>query len=165
MNTPDATQASSMVRIAVEPDGIPDDLKARPQWVNWRFERRGGKWTKVPYTPRTSSKASSTDLLTWGCFEDALRALEDFHGIGFCFCSADPFCGIDFDNCRDPETGEVDRCVLEYLKRFADKYVEVSPSGTGIHLITRGKIRGGAKKGNYELYDQDRYFCVTGVRL
>ncbi len=159
------TTNACSVRVPVEPDGIPDYLKVRPQWVNWRFEQRGKKWTKVPYTPGTRRRASSTDLLTWRTFEEALGSLDDFDGVGFVFCSGDPYCALDFDNCRVPTLGKVAPRVLEYIERFEDAYVEVSPSGTGIHLITRGKIRGGAKRGKYELYDQDRYFCVTGVRL
>jgi hypothetical protein len=46
--------------LAVQPDGIPAELKALPQWVSWRYEWRGGKdgkdgkggrWTKVPVNP------------------------------------------------------------------------------------------------------------------
>jgi putative DNA primase/helicase len=151
----------------VDPDGIPGYLKARPQFVVWRFECRDGEWTKVPYNPCTVRRALTTDLLTWVPFAEALEALESskYDGLGFCFCSADPFVGIDFDDCRNPKTGEVDSRTLEYIEKFKDCYVEVSVSGTGIHLITRGKIQGGAKKGAYELYDQDRFFCMTGVAL
>ena len=153
--------------VDVAPENIPDYLKARPQWVNWAHEQRDGKLTKVPYSPVTERRASTTDLLTWATFEAALATFElgKYAGLGFVFCSADPFVGIDFDHCRNPETGQVDPRVLEYIERFEDRYVEVSVSGTGAHLITRGKIKGGAKKGKYELYDQDRFFTVTGVLL
>lgn len=148
-------------------ENVPLDLRRRAQWVNWCFEERGGKPTKVPYSSVTGRRASTTDLMTWAAFEEAVAAFElgKYAGIGFVFCSAHPFAGIDFDDCRNPETGEVDLSVLEYISKFEDRYVEVSVSGTGIHLITRGKIKGGARKGNYELYDQDRYFCMTGVLL
>ena len=149
-------------------ENIPDVLRRRPQWVNWRYEERGQKKpTKVPYSPGTSRKASTTDLLTWGTFEEAVEALESgsYAGMGFVFCSADPFVGIDVDNCRNPETGEVDPQVLDLIAQYEKRYTEVSVSGTGIHLITFGKIRGGTKKSDYESYDQDRYFCMTGVVL
>src|SRR5919202_2379464 len=132
MNIDDNIRAArDVVRIAVELDGISYYLKVRPQWVNWRFELRNGRLKKVPYTPGTRCKASCTDLLTWRSFEDAMGSLEDFDGVGFVLCSADPFVGIDFDKCRNPETGEVDGWVLGYIERFAEKYVELSPSGTG----------------------------------
>src|SRR5829696_9078904 len=95
--------------LPVQPEGIPEELKVRPQWVDWKLEERDGDVTKVPYTPRTNRKASSTDLLTWGTFDEVLDALrtEHFDGIGFVFSSADPYCGVDLDGCRNPETGEV----------------------------------------------------------
>ncbi len=157
--------AVSLEVLPVRPENVPDEMKIRPQWVNWRLEERDGELTKVPYTPGTRRKASSTDLLTWRSFEDAMRSLGRFDGVGFVFCSADPFVGIDFDKCRNPETGEVDPQVLGYIEKFEDRYVEVSVSGTGVHLITRGKIKGGARKGNRELYDQDRFFALTGVMV
>jgi primase-polymerase (primpol)-like protein len=148
----------------VAADKIPEELKERPQWVNWRYEKRDKKWTKVPYGPMSFERASSTDLMTWGTFDEALAALRvgNFDGLGFCFCSADPFVGIDFDKCRDPETGEIDTTVLEVVRGFTSSYVEVSVSGTGIHLITTGRLKGGKKVGDREMYGQDRFFCMTG---
>ena len=154
--------------LSVKPDGIPTYLKVRPQWVVWALAKRNDKLTKVPYDPLSGKKASTTDLMTWAIFEEAYKAYEaegGYTGVGFVFCSADPFVGIDFDDCRNPDTGEVGPRVLEYVAKFEDAYVETSVSGTGIHLITRGRIKGGTKKGNYELYDQDRFFCMTGVAI
>ena len=95
--------------LSVQPEGIPEELKIRPQWVNWRLEERDGKRTKVPYTPRTGRKASTTDLTTWGMFGEVFAALrsERYDGIGFVFSSGDPYCGVDLDGCRNPTTGEV----------------------------------------------------------
>jgi len=166
------TQTSSDVvtertKAPLNPDRLPEALKARPQWVAWRYERRDGDWTKVPYNPASFELAKSTDLLTWGAFDEATAALKvgDFHGIGFVFCSADPFVGIDFDKCRNPETGEIDEKVLEFVRSFKSSYVEVSVSGTGIHLITTGKCKNGKKVGNREVYGQDRFFCMTGEAI
>ena len=50
---------------------IPNALTERPQWVCWRLEERDGKPTKVPYTPGTERRASSTDLMTWRPFSEA----------------------------------------------------------------------------------------------
>lgn len=152
--------------LPVEPDGIWAPLKVRPQWVVWKLEERDGKHTKVPYDPVTGARASTTDLTTWGAFAEALTTYhsESYQGIGFVFCSADPFVGLDFDKCRNRATGEVNPGVLEYIAKFKAPYVEVSVSGTGVHLITRGKIKGGTKKEGREVYDQDRFFCMTGVK-
>lgn len=164
---PDQNTIELEIPLRVEPDGIPDFLKVRPQWVGWKLETREGKLTKVPKIAGTNRGASTTDLLTWRSFEEALEAYEaDKHdGIGFVFCSADPFVGLDFDKVRDPATGDIEPPVLEYFLRFKKRYVEVSVSGTGVHVITRGKIKGGKKKGAREVYDQDRFFCMTGVSI
>jgi primase-polymerase (primpol)-like protein len=105
--------------------------------------------------------------MTWATFDDAMAALtmSDFDGIGFCFCSADPFVGIDLDDCRDPETGEIEEWAQKVVQSFADAvHVEVSPSGRGIHLITRGVRKDGVKRGSIEIYGQDRFFTVSGVK-
>jgi putative DNA primase/helicase len=151
--------------LAVEPDGIPQELKMRPQWVVWGLEERDDKPTKVPYGPISFERASTTDMMTWGTFEDALAAskMGNFDGIGFVFCSADPFVGIDIDDCRDPETGEIEEWARGVIERFPDAYVEASPSGTGVHIIVRGRRREGKRKGRVEMYGQERFFTVTGV--
>src|SRR5215210_6181766 len=128
-------------------ENIPERLTERPQWVNWRLEERElGKKTKVPYTPGTLRRASSTDLMTWRTFSEALAAYErsepPYSGIGFVFCSADPFVGIDLDDCQDPETGAVEEWAEEIISSVKEGYVEISPSGTGIHIVVEGTVRG-----------------------
>jgi primase-polymerase (primpol)-like protein len=150
-------------------ENIPEELAERPQWVCWRFEERGGKKTKVPYTPG-GERASTTDLMTWGTFEAAYRALDNevrhYDGIGFVFSSADPFCGIDLDKCRDPQTGDIAPWAMEIISRVHEGYIEVSPSGTGVHIIIRASVRGGGmRKGPVEMYSRGRYFTVTGQVL
>jgi primase-polymerase (primpol)-like protein len=148
-------------------ENIPERLTERPQWVNWRLEERDGKMTKMPYTPGTLRRASSTDLMTWRTFSEALAAYErsepPFDGIGFVFCSADPFAGIDLDKCRNPETGKVAEWARKLIDSVQEGYVEVSPSGTGIHVIVEGTVRGGGmRKGKLEMYGRDRFFTITG---
>src|SRR5215217_4558064 len=150
---------------------IPNALTERPQWVCWRYEERDGKTTKVPYTPGTERRASSTDLMTWRTFAEALAAYEaqepPYDGIGFVFSPEDPFVGIDIDGCRDPETGEItDEQAQEIISSVGDGYIEVSPSGKGIHIILEGVVRGGGmRRGKVEMYARDRYFTVSGQVL
>ncbi len=149
-------------------ENIPEQLTERPQWVNWQLEERDDKYTKVPYSPLSFERASSTDLMTWAPFEDALAALvvANFDGIGFVFCSADPYSGIDLDKCRNPETGVVDAWAQKIIDSVSEGYVEASPSETGIHIIVRGVVRGGSvKKGCVEMYSRDRFFTMTGKTL
>jgi putative DNA primase/helicase len=151
-------------------ENVPEQLTERPQWVCWRLEMRDGKPTKVPYTPGTERRASSTDLMTWATFEEAFAAYEagepPYDGIGFVFCNADPFVGIDLDKCRDPENGEITTWAQKIISRVQEGYVEISPSGTGIHIIVQGSVRdGGMRKGKVEMYARGRFFTITGEIL
>lgn len=151
-------------------ENIPEQLTERPQWVCWRLEMRDSKPTKVPYTPGTERRASSTDLMTWAPFEEAFAAYEagepPYDGIGFVFCSADPFVGIDLDVCRNPQTEEVEPWAQKIIDTFgAEGYVEASPSGTDVHIIVRGTQKQGARRGRVEMYGQDCYFSVTGEKI
>jgi putative DNA primase/helicase len=159
-------------------ENIPEGLTERPQWVCWRLETRDDKPTKVPYTPYTDFRASSTDLMDWKTFEEAVDAYRasvsdssfarPYSGIGFVFSSADPFVGIDLDHCRDPETGATQPWAQKIISRVQEGYIEVSPSGTGIHIIVEGTVRssaGGMRRGPIEMYSRGRFFTITGEVL
>jgi putative DNA primase/helicase len=150
----------------VNPEGIPQELRSLPRWVLWRLElRKDNKWTKVPYQPN-GQKASSTDPRTWCIFSAAVDALQrgGFDGIGFVF-NGDGVMGVDLDGCRDPATGTLEPWAKEIVQTF-QSYVEVSPSGRGVHIICGGKLPpDGRRKGKIEMYDRGRFFCMTGMRL
>jgi putative DNA primase/helicase len=153
--------------IALIPENIPEELTERPQWVCWRYEERDNGATKVPYTPGTLRRASSTDLMSWRLFNEALAAYEaqepPYDGVGYVFSDADRFTGIDLDKCRNPKTGEIAPWAQEIISRVGDGYVEASPSGAGIHIIVVGSVRGGGmRKGPVEMYSRGRYFTITG---
>jgi primase-polymerase (primpol)-like protein len=164
------TTTASRTLLALKPEGIDDELKTFDHWIVWKaVPKDADRIDKVPYDPKSGKRASTTDSRTWASFTEALDALEAseglYAGLGFVFSSGDPFVGLDFDNCRNPETGVVSGQVLEYIRRFEDAYVEASVSGTGVHLITPGKLRGGTKRGKYEIYGQERFFAMTGVLI
>ena len=146
-------------------DCLPEELRQRRQWVVWKLEERDGKPTKVPYIAGGSGKASSTDSLTWRSFEEAVQALETgrYNGIGFVFSSGDPFAGIDLDDCRNTETGELEEWAAKIVEDFGG-YAEVSQSGTGVHIIVKGKAPN-KKRGKVEAYSLERFFAMTGQVL
>ena len=154
--------------IAPITENISERLTERPQWVCWCLEEREGKPTKIPYVPSTDRRASSIDLMTWATFSEASAAYEAgkplaYDGLGFAFCSADPFVGIDLDDCRDPDSGEISQWAQEIIDSVQEGYVEVSPSGHGIHIIVEGVLRGGGmRKGKVEMYSRERFFTITG---
>jgi archaellum biogenesis ATPase FlaH len=155
---------------------IPTQLKQRKQWVNWKLVTRGNdKPTKVPIHP-DGKPASSTDPETWCEFGAVVESSNKYSGIGFVFSPDDPFCGVDFDVCRDPQTGKVDEWAATWI-RLLDSYSEISPSGTGIKVWIEATLNGesgkkislpqyktGEKVPGIEVYDRARYFAVTGWR-
>ena len=145
---------------------VADTLSIRDlrQWLCWRSEERDSKPTKIPYSPITGERASSTSPETWASYEEAVRAWKEvgYSGIGFVFTLEDDLCGVDLDGCLDPVTGEIEPWAWTIIEEL-DSYTEVSPSGTGIHIIVRAALpEDRNRKGRFEAYDRGRYFTVTG---
>jgi len=152
----------------MELNTIPCDLRALPQWVVWKLVPGKPKPKKVPYNSRCSRQlASTTDATTWGTYDDSVKTCNErqFAGIGFVFSKDDPFVGIDLDTCRNPETGELAPWAHQIMEQL-DSYCEVSPSGTGVHIIVKGTLpKDGRKKGDVEIYESGRYFTMTGHHM
>jgi len=157
------------VALPVSATAIPDQLKALPQWVTWRYTWLEDRqlWDKPPKRARTGKAASSTNPKTWSPFADALSAYErsDLDGVGFAPTEANGLVGVDLDHCRDPDTGVIEDWALAIVTRL-DTYAEVSPSGTGLRLWARGTLPPrGRKKGHIEVYSHGHYLTVTGNHL
>jgi putative DNA primase/helicase len=150
--------------LLVIPEPIPDELKAIDQWVVWRYAWQKGKWDKPPLQSRSGNLASTTKPKTWSTFDAAMAAYETgtVDGIGFVFAKKNRLVGIDLDHCRDLETSLIEPWALEIIHSFRT-YTELSPSGTGIHIIAGGVLPGpGVKTARVEMYDTGRYFTMTG---
>lgn len=149
-----------------------EELRRRPHWLVWREERRDDKTTKVPYRslePRV--KASSTDPESWSSHTYAANAVErgQAAGVGYVFSPDDEYVGVDLDDCV--VDGKVDPHAMDIVRQL-DSYTELSPSGTGLHIIVRAAIRGKRNRtkktpwdGEFESYDQGRFFTVTERHL
>ena len=150
--------------------GVPADIKALRQWLVWRYVKRNGGATKVPFQA-DGKPASTTDQATWASYEDAETAYSTsskrWNGLGFVFSPDDPYCGVDLDNCIEA-AGELKGWAQTIIATFADTYMEVSPSGQGIKIWCKARLPGaGRSKKNdagegIEIYDRGRYFTVTG---
>ncbi len=143
---------------------IPDDMKQAKRWVCWKYQIRDGKKTKVPHTPG-KGEAKSTDSSTWRSYEEVCHAAQFYDGIGFVL--GDGWLGIDWDNVRDPKTGEWLPGIEEEI-RGVGSYAEISPSGTGAHVVCFGQKPGDRCKTTgepHEIYDSGRYFTVTGDHI
>jgi len=145
---------------------LPDALTTRAQWLCWRAEERDGKMTKIPVDPTTGEFASTTDSDTWSDFETARDRVTSSSaaadGLGFVFTDDDPIVGVDLDDCRIPETGKTREWATDIIDRL-DSFTEVSPSGTGYHVLVEGTLpEGRNRKDDIELYETARFFTVTG---
>lgn len=149
----------------------PADMTECDQFVLYRAERINGRFTKVPYAT-SGRKASSTDSRTWASFEAVLAVLKAqpgrYSGIGFVFEESNNFTFIDVDHCLDAEQN-LAPCVTGLVERFSDSFMEVSPSGTGLHIFVRGRIPTNlpgillSESGvSIEMYSRARYATLTG---
>ncbi|WP_201702304.1 PriCT-2 domain-containing protein [Paraburkholderia kirstenboschensis] len=123
----------------------------------------GHRWTKRPINPCSGGNAKSNNSATWATYEEALGAVliyPDMAGIGFML--GDGWVGIDADHCYTVLDGftELAQSVLDSVPGYA----ELSPSGEGVKIITRGTIPQSKADGvlGLEVYDRHRFFTVTG---
>jgi hypothetical protein len=147
-------------------NNIPDELKELEDWICWKLERHNGKLTKAPISPFSFGRASVNYPNSWNTFDSASNyaARNGINGIGIVLTDKDPYCGIDIDNCRNPQTGEMTDLAKKIIQMF-DSYTEISPSKKGIHIFLKGKLPGTGRKNpalGLEVYDSKRYFTVTG---
>ncbi len=156
--------------LVVDKDRLPPDLCALPQWVVWRYEeprRPGDKWTKMPYTPGTTNRAKTNDHTTWRSFSEAWTAYETggYDGVGFVFSADDPFVGVDLDAGYDPERQEYSERARDVML-LLNSYSELSTSGTGVHVVVRGRLPfNGSNQGWIETYQSLRFFAMTGCAV
>ena len=143
-------------------DKIPAEMKMYKQFVLWRFEdKEGAKPTKVPYSANNGGFGKVDDPSTWATFDQCVHSLKsnNLHdGLGFVLTEDDPFAFIDLDDAKDQVT--MDRQLTIYQE--FDSYAECSPGGNGLHIIIRGKLTSGRKRGSIEIYSKLRYMTMTG---
>lgn len=134
------------------------ELKALSTWVGYTSD-------KIPMNPRTGRAASSTDPATWATAPEAwaARRRNAWAGIGYVFTIGAGVVGIDLDDCYD-DNGKLSD-VAGQVVSCLDSYTERSPSGRGLHILACGSIPHSIKQPGFEMYNEARYFTVTGDRL
>lgn len=153
-------------KIDVLLENIPDEIKSLHRWVTWDWiwSVKQSKWTKPPLQAN-KMLASSTDSKTWTTFQVAYLLGRNRAGVGFMLGEDVGIVGIDLDKCRNPDTGEIKPLQAEIIRQL-NTYAEVSPSGTGVKLLCRGKLPEKCRKANHdlgiEMYCDKRYFTITG---
>ena len=123
---------------------IPQELKSSCLFCTWKMVRvkKGGRLTKVPYTPGTTQKAATDKPSTFRSFAVAAAAyaVGGYSGIGMRVAAGEngaPGVGaIDIDHCIR-EDGSVNDVASSILSIFPTAYFERSPSGKGLRGFFR----------------------------
>lgn len=157
--------------LPVDTSGIPSRLKALNSWVCWRYEQRGGRWTKPPVCAKSGRLADVSNPETWACYSDALAAYQaslktsnPLDGVGIVLPHGEGVVGLDIDKCFD-EAGNIERWAHD-AARSLGSYFERSPSGKGLRGFVLGKkSHAECRRSRFECYDGGRYVTLTGHRL
>jgi replicative DNA helicase len=166
---------------------VPAELKQLKRWtcfcLYWNPKKNDGKggYSKPPICPTSLWNGSSTNAEKWSDFKTAAAQIgkpchykageqtveSKVEGVGFVFEGSGYF-GIDLDHVL---TGDKLTEAASDIIRTADSYAEISPSGTGVHILCKGAIPAGRNKvangdgTDFEMYESGRYFTVTGNAL
>lgn len=145
-----ATFCSPKCRLRAHRASVPVALRERDRWVRWTTSKRP---IRVDGSP-----ASSTDPLTWASYAQVRAHKRKGFVLG------DGIGCVDLDHCLFD--GELTPAAADLLARCPRTYVEVSPSGDGLHIFGwlpegpgRKRVVGGL---SVEVYSVGRYMTVTG---
>jgi primase-polymerase (primpol)-like protein len=133
--------------------GIPAELRSLDRWV--RYSAR-----KVPLTT-AGRAASSTNPLTWTTYAEASASTVGA-GPGFVL-NGDGLACLDLDHCLIG--GKPNPAARRFLAKLPRTYIEVSPSGEGLHVWGRAEVPTGRRVTvdglSIEIYGRGRYMTVT----
>ena len=120
--------------------------------------KANGKTDKVPMQP-VDNPAGWMDFDT-AAAKAALQGL----GVGFVFTRNDPFFFLDIDNALQPD-GTWSVLSQSLCNRFPGAAIEISQSGTGLHIFGTGQCPDHCCKNTLlglELYTESRFVALTG---
>lgn len=169
------------------PPVFPAELAGRRQWLVWREVQKPGqrKPSKMPYYANGSirgwphgkpsdgiptpdypqvEQGDQLDRLALVTLDEALDAVARLRaaGVGFAFLPGDGLIGIDLDGIDQPERAELAQQIIA----ACGTYTEVSPSGSGVHIIGMGSAETiKSDKIGVECFVGRQFFTMTGRRL
>lgn len=115
----------------VDIKNIPALLKTSCRFCVWKYEKRNGQKTKMPYNSANGDRAKINDLHTFADFKTTLvaYAMGGYDGIGVAVGNG--IGAFDIDKCIR-EDGTLNDTAATVLSIFPTAYVERSPSGKGL---------------------------------
>jgi primase-polymerase (primpol)-like protein len=133
---------------------IPKELRTRPRWVRWTTGKRP--------IQADGSPASTGVPATWAPH----ARVREHSQIGFVL--GEGIGCIDLDHCLT-STGELTTVAEQFLERMPSTWIEVSPSGHGLHIwgylpeaVGTRRVVDGL---HIETYSRGRYITITGKRF
>lgn len=156
----DARYCSTRCRVAAHRSPtIPHELRRQHRWVAWLPVDRDGRTTKMPVTAGGRA-ASSTNPATWSTY-DTIR--ERSKRLGYVL--GDGVGCIDLDHAIRPD-GTLTEGAQALVDFYPDNWIEISPSGDGLHIWGLAGERRGFRKTWHgqaiEFYSWGRFMTVTG---
>lgn len=132
---------------------VPAELRETPRWILHKNKRPlalGNFWLSI------------TDSAKWATFTEAKNS-EHGDGVGFVL-NGDGLVCIDLDDCVD--NGVISEQAQRLIDSLPRTFVEVSPSGTGLHIWGYGEVSTGRRFERdglkIEVYGDGRYLTVSG---
>ena len=156
---------------------FPMELLKKVRWMNYvTHPRPGGGIDKIPINPNTLYTASACTPSALVSFEKAAEQVgketvvklntgeyveKTIAGVGYVFAD-DGIVGIDLDHCI--HDGKVDSWAQKWVDEL-NSYTELSFSRDGLHVLGMASLGGrkGIKTDSIEIYDNKRFFVVTGL--
>jgi hypothetical protein len=143
---------------------IPPEMKQRDTWVCYASPSQ-----KAPLIAGLNASASSTNPLTWRPFALAEAAVKRgmYAGVGFAL-EGSGLVAIDLDDVCNPDSCHIAPWAAAVVRKLVS-YTEFSPSGRGLHIISRGQLPANSKHrlqfldgSKLEAWDSGRYITMTG---
>lgn len=131
---------------------MPTQMRELNRWVNHDEKKR-------PLDPNTLYSASVTDPNTWASYA---KANANHKPLGYVLGGG--IGCIDLDHCINPD-GTLTPAAQEIVDYYPENWIEISPSGTGLHIWGTAVEQKGFKRTwrgqNVEFYSQGRYITIT----
>lgn len=154
---------------------IPNEMKEVKHWCIYVLgDGQGHKRSKIPYSPITRHKISTTKPEEWASYETALKAYNEAtrpQDCGLGFLLGDGWGCLDIDNIApnglNPQ--DIDNpAVYKALDLTGWGYSEISQSKTGIHCFFKLEDeppKHHNKNKEAEIYTGGRFIAMTGNKI
>ena len=144
------------------------------QWMCYQItpsKTRAGKFDKFPISVETAKIVDAHNPQHWTDAQTAINTAASFgdgYGVAFVFTENDPFFFVDIDGAYDGQ--QWSNVATQLCQTFAGAAVEVSQSGTGLHIIGQysGDEPDHACKNiplGLEFYTSGRFVALTGTGI